>query len=85
MKDGSVTYTIVDGFGIVEFYHEAGNSLSGQLLDSLAKSILEAGKDDSVRLILLKVVEIARFVEVQAMNWFQSVISHQEKSFYGIC
>ncbi len=54
MKDGSVTYTIVDGLGIVEFYHEAGNSLPGQLLDSLAKSILEAGKDDSVRLILLK-------------------------------
>jgi len=52
---GAVT-TQVDAHGIatIEFFHPAGNSLPGRLLRRLTESVLEAGEEDAVRVIVLR-------------------------------
>lgn len=40
--------------GTIEFYHPAHNSLPGDILAKLADTITEAGKDDEIRVIILK-------------------------------
>lgn len=46
----------VDGRGVatIEFFHPLSNSLPGKVLRKLAKTIEEAGKDDSVKVIVLR-------------------------------
>jgi methylglutaconyl-CoA hydratase len=43
-----------DGLQTIEFFHPSHNSLPGSILKKLKDAILEAGKDDRVKLILLK-------------------------------
>ena len=43
-----------NGLGTITFGHPMSNSLPGKILRKLAETITELGKDDSVRLILLK-------------------------------
>lgn len=52
---GAVT-TQVDARGIatIEFFHPAGNSLPGRLLQRLAESVRAAGEDDAVRVLVLR-------------------------------
>jgi methylglutaconyl-CoA hydratase len=53
-QQGSVTKTIQDGICNIEFYHPMSNSLPGKLLNELANTITEAGKDDAIKLIILR-------------------------------
>ena len=41
-------------FAIIEFHHPLSNSLPGKVLRKLAQAIEEAGKDENVKVILLK-------------------------------
>ena len=43
-----------NGVATIEFFHPMSNSLPGQLLSKLTEAINKAGKDDAVRVILLK-------------------------------
>ncbi|HET6528779.1 MAG TPA: enoyl-CoA hydratase/isomerase family protein [Balneolaceae bacterium] len=53
-KDGSVTVSIENNIGTIEFYHSKGNSLPGVLLRKLADTITEVGQNDEVNAIVLK-------------------------------
>lgn len=52
--EGSVTTTVADGIGIIEFYSSKGNSLPGSLLKDLTENITNAGTDDNISVIILK-------------------------------
>ena len=43
-----------DGICTVEFFHPASNSLPGAILNKLAETITEAGKNDEVKVVILK-------------------------------
>ncbi len=43
-----------NGLATIEFFHPKHNSLPSEVLSNLAKTIQEAGEDDSVKLIVLK-------------------------------
>ncbi|MCA0133275.1 enoyl-CoA hydratase/isomerase family protein [Winogradskyella alexanderae] len=49
-----VKLTIENEVGYIEFYHPAHNSLPGDILAELAKTITDAGKNESVKVIVLK-------------------------------
>lgn len=51
---GHVTLTKEEGIGTIEFYHPASNSLPGAVLKLLADTIIEAGADEEIRVIVLK-------------------------------
>ena len=49
-----VKLTTEKGIGSIEFFHPQSNSLPGHILAELAKTIKEAGEDDSIKVIILK-------------------------------
>ncbi len=51
---GSVSAEIQKGIATIEFFHPKGNSLPSHLLDEIAEQISSTGKDDSVKVIVLK-------------------------------
>ena len=51
---GSVETTIQDGIGTITFYHPAHNSLPGKLLAELRDAIDAAGKNETIKVIILK-------------------------------
>ena len=51
---GSVETTLRDGIATISFYHPAHNSLPGKLLAKLAHTIAETGKNEEVKVIILK-------------------------------
>lgn len=53
-QQGSVTTTVENGIGTIEFYHPAHNSMPGKLLAELAGAIHDAGLNDEVKVIVLK-------------------------------
>jgi len=52
--DGDVGVEIADAVGTVRFAHPKGNSLPGSLLRRIADSIAELGRDDAVRVIVVR-------------------------------
>lgn len=54
MSQGHVKTTVETHIATIEFFHPQSNSLPGSLLAQLAEAIDKAGKDDSVRVIILK-------------------------------
>ena len=54
MTQPYVKQTIVNGVGILEFFHPAHNSLPGDLLAELAQAITDAGNNDEIKVIILK-------------------------------
>ena len=49
-----VKTTINEGIGTIEFFHPQSNSLPGHILTELANTIKETGKDDDIKVIILK-------------------------------
>ena len=49
-----VKQTIENQVGYIEFFHPAHNSLPGDVLAKLAETITEAGKNDAIKVIILK-------------------------------
>ena len=55
IEQGDIRESITEnGVATIEFFHPMSNSLPGQLLSKLTEAINKAGKDDAVRVILLK-------------------------------
>lgn len=55
VEQGSVEIKIsVKGIATIEFFHPLSNSLPGKVLNKLAETITEAGKNDAVKVIILK-------------------------------
>ncbi len=52
--NGNVELSINNHIGTIEFSHPKGNSLPGAILRKLAQTITEAGKNDDIRVIILK-------------------------------
>ncbi|MFT3885565.1 MAG: enoyl-CoA hydratase/isomerase family protein [Flavobacteriales bacterium] len=52
--DGYVNSNITDGIATVTFHHLKSNSLPGHVLRGMAEAITTAGKDPSVRVIVLR-------------------------------
>ena len=49
-----VKLTIENQVGYIEFFHPAHNSLPGDILAKLAKTITESGQDNAIKVIVLK-------------------------------
>jgi methylglutaconyl-CoA hydratase len=54
MNDAYVRSTLNDGICSIEFFHPQSNSLPGHILNSLAKTITEAGENKEVIAVLLR-------------------------------
>ncbi len=54
INQGSVTFSIQDEIGIIEFGHPLSNSLPGKILQKLAQTITELGENEEVKVIVLK-------------------------------
>ena len=54
MTEAYVKQEITNGVATIEFFHPAHNSLPGDLLAELAKTIAETGENEEVRVIILK-------------------------------
>ena len=54
MSKPYVKTTTNKGIATIEFFHPAHNSLPGNILAELANSISQAGKDDEIKVIILK-------------------------------
>lgn len=54
MTSPYVTLTVEEQIGFIEFFHPAHNSLPGDILAELAQTISNAGKDDAIKVIVLK-------------------------------
>lgn len=51
---GSVNIEIKEGIGTITFFHPQSNSLPGEILNLLAQTIIEAGENDDIKVIILK-------------------------------
>jgi len=49
-----VKLDVENGIGTIEFFHNQSNSLPANILDELSSTITKAGKDDSIKVIILK-------------------------------
>lgn len=54
LEQGKVTSRINEGIATIEFFHPLSNSLPGKLLAELAETITKMGKDEAVKVIILK-------------------------------
>lgn len=53
-EQGTITTTITNGIGTIEFFHPKSNSLPSKLLGELADTITSMGRKDEVKVIILK-------------------------------
>lgn len=54
ITDGTVTVALADGVGTLTFHHPRSNSLPGALLARLAEEVTRLGRDEAVRVIVLR-------------------------------
>lgn len=54
MSDPYVKLDIINQVGYIEFFHPAHNSLPGDVLAELAQTITKAGKNENIKVIVLK-------------------------------
>jgi len=54
MSDPYVKQSIENGISTIEFFHPAHNSLPGDILAKLAQTIIDAGANDAIKVIILK-------------------------------
>jgi methylglutaconyl-CoA hydratase len=53
-EQGSVTLETISQISTIEFHHPKGNSLPGKLLQELADSIIEAGRIEDSRVVVIR-------------------------------
>lgn len=49
-----VTLNVEDGIGYIEFFHPSKNAMPSELLSKLVSTILNAGEDEAIKVIVLK-------------------------------
>ena len=66
-----VKITSQEGVGTIEFFHPQSNSLPHQILSKLAETIMQAGKDNEIKLIILNhLTKFIKFFLSYAQNFF---------------
>ncbi len=78
-----VRYTIENSLAIITFFHPAHNSLPGTLLQQLAETIRDCGKNQEVKLILLKAAGEKTFCAGASFDELSSITDLDSgKSFF---
>ncbi|MCR9152723.1 MAG: enoyl-CoA hydratase/isomerase family protein [Bacteroidetes bacterium] len=54
LQQGYIKSDLIDGIAHIEFFHPLSNSLPSKLLSELADAISEAGKNEAVKVLLLR-------------------------------
>lgn len=84
LTDGTVTVTVADGIGTVEFFHPKGNSLPARLLNQLAERITEVGKNPDARVIVLRSAGTGAFCAGASFDEFTALADAAEgKEFFS--
>ena len=73
VPDGTVTVSVADGVGTVEFAHPKGNSLPAQLLHLMAKEITAVGENPDARVIVLRSSGTGAFCAGASFDEFTAV------------
>lgn len=80
---GSITTHIAEHIGTVTFHHPKGNSLPGQLLRDLAKTITELGNQDTVGVIVLQSLGEGAFCAGASFDELMAISDYEEgKHFF---
>lgn len=80
---GSVSAEIQNGIATVEFFHPKGNSLPSHLLNEIADTITDLGKDRSVKVIILKSSGEGAFCAGASFDELISISTYEEgKKFF---
>ncbi len=84
MKEkGRVTTVVEEGVGTVVFYHPAHNALPGEILAELAQSILDLGRREDIKIILLKSGGARSFCAGASFDELISIANEEEgKRFF---
>ncbi|MEQ9310881.1 MAG: enoyl-CoA hydratase/isomerase family protein [Balneolaceae bacterium] len=77
---GSVSLTISDNIGTIEFQHPKGNSLPKKLLNELAEEINAAGSDKKIAVIVLKSVGNGAFCAGASFDELAEIDSNEKGS-----
>lgn len=84
VPEGTVTVSVSEGVGTVEFAHPKGNSLPAQLLNLLAKEITAAGNDPAVRVIVLRSAGTGAFCAGASFDEFTALAdAKQGQEFFS--
>lgn len=83
MDRGSVTHENAHGVGIITFYHPAANSLPGELLQKLAKTINDVGVDNRIKVLIVKSEGNDTFCSGASFDELRSISTETEgKKFF---
>lgn len=83
MNNGSLYTHVENNIATVEFYHPAGNSFPGELLQRLTKAFNELSNNESVRVIILKSEKDKTFCAGASFDELVSVSTFEEgKQFF---
>jgi methylglutaconyl-CoA hydratase len=80
MVNGYVSVEIHNGIATIEFFHPQSNSLPKKMLEELAKEIHAAGKDNDIKVIVLRSAGEKSFCSGASFNELTS-IENKEKGF----
>lgn len=84
MNQGSLYTKIQNKIATVEFFHPAGNSLPGELLDRLEKTFLKLDKNEEVLVVVLKSEKEKAFCAGASFNELTAVETlEQGKEFFS--
>lgn len=85
MQNGSLYINIQNNIATIEFFHPAGNSLPGELLDRLAVAFDELSGNNEVHVIILKSEKETTFCAGASFDELSSIstVEEGEKFFLG--
>lgn len=82
--EGNVTLSAEKGIGTIEFSHPQSNSLPGAVLQLLADTITKAGKDDSIKVIIISSAGDRAFCAGASFEELTSIENEEEgKAFFS--
>src|SRR5690554_3877925 len=82
MTEAYVKQEITNGIATIEFFHPAHNSLPGDLLAKLAKTIAETGENEKVRVIILRSGGDRTFCAGASFNELMSINDAETGKFF---
>ncbi len=82
MKEGSLYVHQEHGVGIVQFYHPESNSLNSDLLRRMAGAFEELGKDEQVKVIVLKSEKDRAFCAGASLSELSALQDKKEATEY---
>ncbi len=85
MSKGNVEIKVENDVGIITFFHPQSNSLPGDVLSALTKTITEAGQQDDIKIIIIQSEGDRAFCAGASFDELTSISSVEEgrKFFMG--